>query len=193
MILPNDDEDTAVHMIGQKMLPILQDEEGFKGESLDIVRKLDIRGGPRQFGGQPNPSITAWKEKWNSVVNGQVIPQTPDPVYPEFHSASARTYFTRKKETTFGNFPGLLARTETFSAELTQGFEYLVPLLPDPEGAGIDDILPFPILRSLTVAPDLAMPAPVAAYAGRMAERAGVPSVGTLRAAVNGELNRQGT
>lgn len=190
VMLSNDDEDTPIRMIGQKMLPILEDAEGFMGESLDIVRKLDCLSGPRRFGGQPNPAIIAWIEKWNPIVNGLVIPRTPDPIYPEFHSAAARTYFTRKKEATFGNFAGLLARTETFKDELAQGFETLEPLLPDPEGASIDDILLFPILRSLTVMPDLAMPASVVAYSERMAERSDVPLVGTLRIAVDGELNR---
>lgn len=190
VILSNDDEDTPVRMIGQKMLPILEDTDGFMGESLDIVRKLDRLGGPRLFDGQPNPAIIDWIEKWNPIVNGLVIPRTPDPIYPEFHSASARAYFTRKKEATFGNFAELLARTETFKDELAQGFDALDPLLPDPEGASIDDILLFPILRSLAVVPDLTMPASVVAYAERMAERSDIPLVEILRVAADGELNR---
>jgi len=188
----NDDEDTPLRMIGKKMLPILEDADGFMGESLDIVRKVDGWGGTRQFDGTPSPAILDWLDHWDPVINGLVIPRTPDPVYPEFHTASARAYFTRKKEATFGDFPGLLDRTETFKAELARAFAELVPILPDPEEASIDDILLFPSLRSLTVMPDLEMPAAIAAYAERMAERAGVPLVGTLRAAADSELELRG-
>ncbi len=179
--LPNDDEETPINMTGKKMLPILEDEEGFLGESLDIVHKLDALDGPLLFGGKPSQEILDWLSKWNPVVNALVIPRTPDPVYPEFKSESARTYFTGKKSITFGDFSGLIARTDEFNTELAQGFAELEPILPDPEGAGIDDILLFPILRSLTVMPELQMPEKVAAYTDRMAERSGVPLVQSLR------------
>ena len=45
----NDDEATPISMIGKKMLPILEDAEGFMGESLDIVAKVDAMTGPRLF------------------------------------------------------------------------------------------------------------------------------------------------
>ena len=51
--------------------------------------------------------------------------------------------------------------------------------------AGMDHVLLFPILRSLTVLPNLEMLDPVAAYARRMSERSGVPLVGALRKDTN--------
>ncbi|WP_230492940.1 glutathione S-transferase N-terminal domain-containing protein [Martelella alba] len=36
VFVPNDDEDTPIHMISRKMLPILEDTDGCMGESLDI-------------------------------------------------------------------------------------------------------------------------------------------------------------
>lgn len=179
--LANDDEDTPIRMIGKKMLPILDDADGYLGESLDIVAKLDALSGPRLFAGDPDPLLLEWLKTWNGVVNSLVIPRTPDPVYPEFETASARAYFTAKKEATFGAFDGLLARTEEFKAELAKGFAELEPLLPDPDKPSINDILLFPILRSLTVMPDLVMPEKLAAYTERMAEKSGVPLVQTLR------------
>lgn len=180
----NDDEATPIRMIGQKMLPILEDAAGFMGESLDIVHKLDGLNGARLFDGRPDTALVSWLQKWNATVNDLVIPRTPDAVYPEFRTASARAYFTGKKEATFGAFDGLLARTEAYKARLSEGFAELAPILPDAEGASIDDILLFPILRSLTIVPDLPVPPPVIAYQERMAERCGVPLVPALRAAV---------
>lgn len=186
-ILANDDEATPIAMTGKKMLPVLKLEDGsFLPESLDIVARLDQLSGPQLFGGALSPALGAWLDDWNSIVNALVIPRTPDPVYPEFHTASARAYYTRKKEARFGNFDMLLGQTAALKAKMAEGYEALIPLLPDPEGASIDDIHLFPILRSLSVMPDPGFPAPVAAYARRMAERCGVPLVGDLRAAQQG-------
>lgn len=181
-VVPNDDEQTPIRMIGKKMLPILEDGDGFMGESLDIVRKIDGLGGPRRFDGPPNPALLAWIEQWNPVVNDLVIPRTPDPVYTEFATASARAYFTAKKQASFGDFAVLKGRSGALKADLAQALAALVAILPDPDQPGIDDILLFPILRSLTVMADLRLPAPVAAYMERMAARSAVPLVSTLRA-----------
>ncbi|WP_406870428.1 glutaredoxin 2 [Thioclava sp. 'Guangxiensis'] len=178
----NDDEETPIRMIGAKMLPILQDDGKYMGESLDIVHYLDAIDGLPVFGGAPDPALVEWLEKWNDVINDLVIPRTPDPVYPEFATPEAIAYFTRKKTATFGDFDGLKARTPELIASLELGLEALVPLLPDAEGASINDILLFPVLRSLSVMDGIRYPAAVDAYRHRMAERSGVPLVGALRA-----------
>lgn len=181
--LANDDAATPIGMIGQKMLPVLQEGAGFMGESLDIVARVDALSGPRLFGGTPDPRLTGWIGTWNPLINRLVIPRVPDPVFPEFATPAARAYFTEKKQASFGDFAELLAGTETHKAALAPALAALVPLLPDAEGAGIDDILLFPILRGLSVVEGLDLPAKVAAYAARMADRSGVPLVSSLRAA----------
>ncbi|WP_395697774.1 glutaredoxin 2 [Methylocella sp.] len=177
----NDDEKTPVRMIGKKMLPILEDADGFMGESLDIVHKVDGFSGSRLFDGQPRPELIAWLSRWNPVVNALVIPRTPDPVFPEFRTEAARSYFTAKKETSFGRFDELLAQSGKFITELEKGLTDLVSILPNPESATIDDIMLFPTLRSLSIVPDLELPRLVAAYRDRMSERARVPLIPTLR------------
>ncbi|WP_424933902.1 glutaredoxin 2 [Amaricoccus macauensis] len=179
----NDDEETPISMIGAKMLPILEDADGFMGESLDIVHKVDGLKGTRLFDGEPRQDLRDWLSQWNSTVNGLVIPRTPDPVFPEFRTASARAYFTRKKEADFGRFDDLIAETDRLTAEMETGLAELAPILPDPEGASIEDILLFPILRSLSIVPQLNLPAEVAAYRDRMSERTGIPLVEALRIA----------
>ncbi|MEF2073361.1 glutaredoxin 2 [Consotaella aegiceratis] len=179
----NDDEETPISMIGQKMLPILEDDDGFMGESLDIVHKLDSLSGERIFAGEPSTAITDWISRWGSVMNGLVIPRTPDAVFPEFRTAEARAYFTRKKEAQFGRFDELLAQTDDLIARLRPGLNELEAILPDAEHPSIDDILLFPLLRGLSIVAGLTLPPKATAYRARMAERAGVPLVDDLRAA----------
>lgn len=181
IFVDNDDEDTPIRLIGQKMLPILEDADGAMAESLDIVAKLDALDGRPLFGGEADPVLANWLGQWGGVVNTLVIPRTPDPVFPEFHSESARAYFTAKKEATFGDFPGLIARTEEAMTQMQTCLEELVPALPSG-GPSINDILLFPVLRSLTIVPELTFPPAVEAYVTRMAAASGVPLVSELKA-----------
>jgi len=96
VIFSNDDEYIPINMIGQKMLPILEDEEGVMMENLDIVHKLDRLDGQHLSEGKPNPDLISWINKWNPIINGLVLPRTADPIYQDFPSASARAYFTQK-------------------------------------------------------------------------------------------------
>ncbi|PRX11171.1 UNVERIFIED_ORG: glutaredoxin 2 [Martelella mediterranea] len=181
--LLNDDEETPIRMIGKKMAPILEDENGYMAESLDIVARVDGVSGERLFDGTPRKEITDWLKAWGSTIDALVIPRTPDPVFPEFRTEAARAYFTAKKEANFGSFDALLAETETHKAEMLKGLAALAGFLPDPEGASINDIMLFPVLRALSTVPDFAVPEPVEDYRTRMAERSGVPLVGALRKA----------
>lgn len=179
----NDDEATPIAMIGRKMLPILEDADGYTGESLDIVAKVDGMNGARLFDGPARPEITDWIGRWNPTIDALVIPRTPVPVYPEFGTASARAYFTSKKEPVFGDFDELLSKTDALIDSVETGLEELVPILPDAEQGSIDDILLFPVLRSLSVLREVRLPPQVAAYRDRMAERSDIPLFEDLRLA----------
>lgn len=173
--VPNDDEATPIRMIGVKMLPILEDADGFMGESLDIVHKIDGLGGPRLFDGVPDPALAAWLRRWGGTITALTIPRTPYPMFPEFCTDSARAYFTAKKGSSSGGFAALLARTDELIAELGTGLAELAPIIPDAQNPSIDDIMLFPWLRYLTIVPGLAPPEAIAVYEAGMAERSGVP------------------
>lgn len=180
--LPNHDEKTPISMIGEKMLPILEDKDGFMGESLDIVHKLDTMTGDRLFEGEPSKPLTDWLSENGSDISALVIPRAPDPVFAEFRTPEAVAYFTRKKESSFGDFGALIADTDAKIAAVEAALERLVPFLPDPSAPSIDDIIIFPFLRGLTVVEGLTMPTPVQEYLERMSEMSGVPLVWSLRA-----------
>ena len=175
--LDNHDEDTPIGMIGAKMLPILNDRDGHMGESLDIVRKLDDIDGQPMFDGTPSEALLGWLKAHDAIVNTLVIPRAPNPIYPEFTDPEAIAYFTAKKEATFGPFAELIAQTDVASAKMEAALEELVALLPNAEQPSIDDIYLFPVLRGLTIVPDLKFPQPVMEYMTAMADRCRTPLV----------------
>lgn len=185
IFVPNDDEETPISMIGKKMLPILEDADGYLGESLDIVHKVDAMKESRLFDGQPGDEITGWIDEWSDRINDLVIPRTPVSAYPEFATPEARAYFTLKKEEQFGKFDELLAKTDAVKAELEKGLVDLARIAPDPDAPGIDDILLFPKLRSLSVVPGLSLPPKLATYRDRMSRQTGIPLFPQLETAAS--------
>lgn len=146
-------------------------------ESLDILRKIDALSEPRLFERTARRETMAWMERWKATVYGLVLPRVGDPVFPKFRTQGARAYFRRSKEASYGSFDQLLARTRELVNEMGQGLADLIPALP-PEGPpGMDDIMLFPFLRSLSIVPDLRLPDPVAAYRERMARLTGIEMV----------------
>lgn len=178
--LPYDDAATPLRLIGRKMLPIWQDDEGYMGESLDILHKIDRMQGARLFDGPESAAITGWITAWKPVIWDLVLPRVADPRFPEFRSAQARAAFTAAKEQRHGSFPALRAGTDRLLAELAEGLAALEPLLPDPARAGLDDILLFPVLRTLAVVEGLSLPPRVSAYCAEILHRSGIIWPGAL-------------
>ena len=175
--LDNHDEETPIGMIGAKMLPILGDDDGHMGESLDIVHKLDALDGQPMFGGTPSDALLGWLKTHDATVNTLVIPRAPNPMYPEFTDPKAVAYFTAKKEATFGPFAELISQTDQARSKMEAALDELVALLPNVEQPSIDDIYLFPVLRGLTIVPDLEFPQPVMEYMTAMADRCQTPLV----------------
>ncbi|OUD08549.1 glutaredoxin, GrxB family [Marivivens niveibacter] len=175
--LDNHDEETPIGMIGAKMLPILNDRDGHMGESLDIVHKLDVIDGQPIFDGSPTEALLTWLKTHDATVNTLVIPRAPNAIYPEFVDPEAIAYFTAKKEATFGPFAELIAQTDVARAKMEAALDELIALLPNAERPSIDDIYLFPVLRGLTIVPDLTFPQPVMEYMTMMADRCKTPLV----------------
>ena len=100
VVLANDDEETPIKMIGKKMLPILEKDDGsFLPESLDIVAYLDQLNTP--ILGKDNtlkPEMQTIVDKMHDTYYKLVLPRMPNPVFKEFQTESARAYFTKKKD-----------------------------------------------------------------------------------------------
>nr|MBA2816693.1 ribosomal-protein-S5-alanine N-acetyltransferase [Candidatus Pantoea persica] len=98
VVMLNDDEATPKKLIGQKMAPVLQKDDGSAmAESLSIVRFIDKSDGEPLLTGKTNPAITDWLRRVNGYVNKLLPPRIADAAFAEFATPQARDYFAAKK------------------------------------------------------------------------------------------------
>lgn len=178
--LLNDDEETPIRMIGQKMVPILEPEPGvYMPESMDIIRYVDRLDQRPMVTRKDSPVLTAWLEASRRYVSPLAMPRWVTSPLEEFATERARQYFTRKKEAMKGPFDGLLARSGELIALASAHLRELAPLIQSPGAVhgevSEDDFHLFASLRSLSIVKGIDYPEAVEAYRQEMARKSGVP------------------
>ncbi|AKG71726.1 MULTISPECIES: glutaredoxin 2 [Serratia] len=178
--LLSDDEITPTSMIGKKMAPILQKDDGsYLPESMDIVHYVDNLDGKPLLTGKTNPAIAAWLQHTATYVNKLLLPRFANADFEEFATDNARRYFSDKKQAASGDFAVLLADSADLIAQLEEDLATLSPLIQSSEAVNgtlsEDDIHLFPLLRSLSIVAGVALPDNVEAYRNHMAQRVDIP------------------
>ena len=176
IIMLNDDEETPTRLIGQKMAPILQKEDGScMPESLDIVRYVDKLNGEPLLTGKTNPAINDWLRNVNSYVNKLLLPRVAEASFAEFATPEARAWFKHKKEANMGDFAELKQHADGLIKKITNDLRDLDKLIVKPNAVNgelsLDDINLFPLLRSLTLISGISWPSRVADYRDNMAKQ----------------------
>lgn len=177
--LLNDDEETPIKMIGQKMAPILEKDDGsYMPESMDIVHYIDDNFGEPALIGDTNSEIADWIKNVYSYLNKLLIPRYAQADFCEFKTQSARQYFIRKKEGAIGSFAQALQQTPELIQQLEQDLAKLDELIQSPQACNgtlsVDDIHLFPILRGVTIIKGLSFPPKVEAYSKTMSKICGI-------------------
>lgn len=180
IVLANDDEDTPIGLIGKKMVPILIKPDGSAmPESLDIVDYIDGFGGGKMIARTVRPQIKQWREKVAAYYNKLVMPRIVQIGLEEFQTQSAIDYFTRKKTDYIGDFAEHLANTEEYLKQINSDLAALAPLVTSEHAlhdrAGMEDILLYPHLRSLTMVKGILWPEKLVQYSKNMAEQTSTP------------------
>ncbi|WP_422526088.1 glutaredoxin 2 [Serratia fonticola] len=178
--LLSDDEITPTSMIGKKMAPILQKDDGsYLPESMDIVHYVDNLDGKPLLTGKTNPAVAAWLQHTATYVNKLLLPRFANADFEEFATDNARRYFSDKKQAANGDFSVLLADSADLIAQLEEDLATLSPLIQSSEAVNgtlsEDDIHLFPLLRSLSIVAGVALPDNVEAYRNHMAQRVDIP------------------
>lgn len=180
VILQNDDEPTPVRMVGKKVVPILQKDDGsYMPESMDIVHYIDQLQAPEMLTGKTNPAIAEWLKQTGIYLNKLLMPRYVKADLPEYATQSARDYFQNKKEVVIGSFADHLANSAALIEQMNQDLLRLDELIVSDSACNgelsTDDIHLFPILRGLSIVKGIVYPAKVKAYQNKMAELAQIP------------------
>lgn len=175
-VLLNNDEATPIRMVGQKMVPILQMEDGsYMPESMDIVHYIDHQYGRPRLTGPLNPAMTQWLAVNHVSAYPLVLPRNGNAPFAEFATPAARAYFARKKQAANGSFEDLLSHSADFISQVNQQLRELEPLIQQTDACNgelsDDDIHLFARLRSLTLVADLEWPGRVADYRDNLAQQ----------------------
>lgn len=175
-VLLNDDEQTPVRMVGEKIVPILQkDDSRYMTESMDIVHYVDNLDGKPLLTGPRRPQIEEWLRKINSYINHLLLPRIAKAPFDEFATPEARAWFIRKKEAAIGSFADHLAHSAGLIKNVSNDLRTLDKLIQKPNAVNgelsEDDIHLFPLLRNLTLVAGVDYPSRVADYRDNMAKQ----------------------
>lgn len=183
--LSNDDENTPVTLIGSKQVPIITKTGGSHlPESLDIVAYLDATYGSRRLFNESTHSekskkLHAWIDTPRPYLQKLCHPRWVEAPLGEFETEAARRYFTKKKEAKIGSFAENRQQSQGLIQQAQDDLHQLEPLITSADAVhgtlSIDDILLFPILRSLTIVAGLHFPLKTEEYSRRMAEMTNIP------------------
>ena len=179
IVLLNDDEETPVAMIGKKMLPVLQKDNGeYLPESLDIIGYIDnLHESILPPHDEPD-FIVAWLNEAKPCLNQLARPRMIHYPFKEFSTPSARDYFERKKSEQIGSFPKLIAQTEEILLKFQPILNKISDLVSDMTNTSLtwEDIYLFPYLLSLTLVPEFPWPHAIKKYLDMKCDLLGIPA-----------------
>lgn len=172
-----DDLETPTKMIGQQMVPILENEAGkYMPESLDIVNYVDGKFGSKIFVEAQNPKISEWIESNVRTINNLVMPRYAKMEFPELATSSARKLYRERHEENYGNFDDLYAQSDEYKKTIGKALDVLSQYIAlervASENYSLDDIILFPFLKALTAVKGLVLPEKVQKYVSSLAKQA---------------------
>lgn len=168
-VIMEGDEDTPNRLVGRKVVPILQKDDGsHMAESMDIVRHVDASDGEPMLAGAGDARIHDWcKQAWPTVLK-LAIPRFTRGDFAEMATAPARAAYLARERKAFGDLDLLMEQTPTLIADMAPRLAALGPLLDEPKALDEADIVLYPILRCLSIVKDLDFPLTVRSYMARL-------------------------
>ena len=151
-VIMEGDAETSTRMVGKKVVPILQKEEGvYMPESMDIVHYVDQLDGAPVITGECNPVIDAWCKENTRAVFNLAIPRFTRADFKELATPAAREAYTQREINAFGDMDTLMANSQTYIDTLVEALGKIEAYLQGRHPVSITDFYLFPILNSLTI------------------------------------------
>ncbi|MEM9423792.1 MAG: glutaredoxin 2 [Spirochaetota bacterium] len=176
IILANADEQSHYDLIGAKMVPILEKDDGSRmKESLDIVAYIDANYGPPLLRSGTEEGLEPWLEKSADPIRHLVHPRNIRVFTQDFPTQADCDYYEAKKSQSIGSFAAAFADSERYIERVAALMDELKSLLPADDVRSYDDIFLFPVLRSVSHVKGLLFPREVYSYMERISRETKVP------------------
>ncbi|MFP2768469.1 glutaredoxin 2 [Oceanisphaera sp. KMM 10153] len=181
-VLAYHDEATPVRLVGKKIVPILQLDDGrLMTESLEIIEmliKLHFQA-PAEL--TPSSAVLAWQRNALPLLQKIGYPRWHHLALKEFAAAQSRTSWQARKETSELNFLALIANTTSIVGELEVLLEQTIALLSDADSqqplALLDNAIIYSILRGYACEPSISWPPALHRWLKQSAQLSCVPLV----------------
>ncbi|KGQ70503.1 glutaredoxin [Chelonobacter oris] len=178
-VLAEDDIETPTEMVGRKVVPILQKDDGsFMPESMEIVHYVDRLDGKPHLSNRHNPTVGEWLSATKDMTAALFIPRFTKAPFAEIVTDSARARYVKRMSDWVGDPDQLIKETPLYLEKLQPHLAQLEQLIVSESAVNgmlsEDDIHLFPILRSLTIVKDLVLPPKINAYVENMSRQSKV-------------------
>lgn len=151
-IIMEGDTETPTHLVGKKVVPILQRPDGqHMTESLDIVQYLDTLSEPRYAQEEVNTDIKAWVDGNLKLITKLVVPRFVRADFSEISTPIARQAFIERETKVFGSLDELLDQSDIYIPMMNKQLAALDQLIVQHEQINLTDFILFPWLRSLSI------------------------------------------
>ncbi|MEB6377629.1 glutaredoxin 2 [Leclercia adecarboxylata] len=175
-VIMEGDVDTPTRMVGRKVVPILEKEEGvYMPESMDIVHFVDKLDGAPVIKGECDPLIDAWCKENTRTVFNLAIPRFTRADFKELSTPQAREAYTQREIKAFGDLDALMANSQAYIDTLVDELDKIQACLRARHPVSITDFYLFPVLNSLTIVKDFPYPDYLSGYLEHVAGACNVP------------------
>ncbi|UXI00172.1 glutaredoxin 2 [Photobacterium sp. TY1-4] len=181
-VLAYHDEATPTRLVGKKIVPILQLDDGrLMTESLEIIDMLIKLHLPAPAELTPSPAVLAWQRSAFPLLQKIGYPRWHHLALKEFATAQSRASWQARKESPELNFMALMTQTTTIVNELESLLEQATVLLTERDSlqpqAMLDNAILYSILRGYACEPSINWPPALHRWLRQSAELSSVPLV----------------
>jgi len=200
VFMGNDDIMTPTKLVGKKIAPIWEDDDGPMGESLDIIDKIDVNRMLKPASGRTD--LKKWQKSVQTIMRKLQRPRYVKVPLPEFMQRDGRDAFVRNHQMPpyeKAEWKGGALRIEAKYEKYEEAFKESAELVPQLSmalfqlepmifcreyctegGLSLDDIDLWARLRSITLIKGLFIPPKIRAYLDHFESLGDVPLYDTM-------------
>ncbi|HDG1674837.1 TPA: glutaredoxin 2 [Kluyvera cryocrescens] len=175
-IIMEGDVETPTRMVGRKVVPILQKEDGtYMPESMDIVNYIDQLSGTPVINDECDETLFEWCRENTHTVYNLAIPRFTRADFKELSTPAAREAYTQREIRAFGDLDALMEASQDYIDVILTELSKIEEYLRAKHAVNISDFYLYPLLNSLTIVKDFPFPDFLKKYLEHVADACDVP------------------